>query len=54
MGMIFLSKAIETSKFIVEYLISLILHHFIRLLGFSYQLIPNSDLNVAVYPDVIE
>ena len=59
MGMIFFSNEIETSKLTVEYLTPLMLHHFIRLLGFSYQVIPSSsyeyyELNADYYPNVID
>ena len=57
-GIIFFNKNIDKSKLTLEYLKPLMLHHFIRLLGFNYQVIQpdngNYILNKDEYSSVID
>ena len=58
LGIIFFNKNIDESKLSLDYLEPLMLHHFIRLLGFNYQVVQKIDgkytLNENEYSNVIE
>ncbi|MBR4261362.1 MAG: hypothetical protein IKQ33_05390, partial [Clostridia bacterium] len=53
MGMVLLSNSIEDSKLTVDYLTPIMLHHFIRLLGFNSVNIPSPTLTTDDFEDVI-
>ena len=53
MGMVLLSNSIEDSKLTVDYLTPIMLHHFIRLLGFNSVNIPSPTLTIDDFEDVI-
>ena len=58
LGIIFFNKNIDESKLSLYYLEPLMLHHFIRLLGFNYQVVQKIDnkytLNIDKYSNVID
>ena len=58
LGIIFFNKNIDESKLLLDYLEPLMLHHFIRLLGFNYQVVQKIDgkytLNIDKYSNVID
>ena len=51
-GIIYFNENIDKSKLTDEYLTPLMLHHFIRLLGFNGEIIPNPTLTKVDYPKV--
>ena len=53
MGMIFFSDTIAETKLTLDYLTPLMLHHFIRLLGFNYQIIKTQYFETGTFDNVI-